>query len=177
MNQKSRESVPEKMTTCFQDIVRLTDEFCQKRLTGEYADLCRRMTAALCRKRPSPLTQGKIEIWACAIVYAIGKVNFLFDKSQKPHIRADELCFLFGVSKGSGSAKSGMILKALGISLMDSRWTLPSRMEDNPMAWMVKVNGFIIDVRRAPREIQEEAYRRGLIPYMPLERDSTGDVC
>jgi hypothetical protein len=29
------------------------------------------------------------------------------------------------------------------------------------------VNGFIIDVRHAPREIQEEAFRKGLIPYLP----------
>ncbi len=27
--------------------------------------------------------------------------------------------------------------------------------------------GFIIDARYAPREIQEEAFRQGLIPYIP----------
>jgi hypothetical protein len=40
-------------------------------------------------------------------------------------------------------------------------------MDDNPMAWMIMVNGFIVDVRYMPRAIQEEAYRKGLIPYMP----------
>jgi hypothetical protein len=40
-------------------------------------------------------------------------------------------------------------------------------MDDNPMAWMIMVNGFIVDVRYMPRAIQEEAYRKGLIPYVP----------
>jgi hypothetical protein len=32
---------------------------------------------------------------------------------------------------------------------------------------MITVDGFIIDARYAPREIQEEALRKGLIPYLP----------
>ena len=34
---------------------------------------------------------------------------------------------------------------------------------------MVSVNGLIVDVRRMPRAIQEEAYRKGLIPYIPAD--------
>jgi hypothetical protein len=33
------------------------------------------------------------------------------------------------------------------------------------------MNGLIIDARYAPRHIQEEAYRKGLIPYLPGEGD------
>jgi hypothetical protein len=51
---------------------------------------------------------------------------------------------------------------------------MPSRMESNPMAWMVMVNGLIVDARRLPRPLQEEAYRKGLIPYIPGERDVNG---
>ncbi len=40
-------------------------------------------------------------------------------------------------------------------------------MDHNPMAWMITVNGLIIDARHAPRAIQEEAYRKGIIPYIP----------
>ncbi len=39
--------------------------------------------------------------------------------------------------------------------------------EKNPLIWMLEVNGLIIDVRHAPREIQEEAFRKGLIPLYP----------
>jgi hypothetical protein len=32
------------------------------------------------------------------------------------------------------------------------------------------INGLVVDAREAPPEIQEEALRRGLIPYLPGER-------
>jgi hypothetical protein len=32
------------------------------------------------------------------------------------------------------------------------------------MAWILEVNGFLVDARRLPEELQEEARRRGLIP-------------
>ena len=50
---------------------------------------------------------------------------------------------------------------------MDPEWSLPSRIEDNPLVWMISVNGFLVDARFLKREIQEEALRKGLIPYIP----------
>jgi hypothetical protein len=44
-------------------------------------------------------------------------------------------------------------------------------MDDNPITWMVTVNGLIMDARSLPRPLQEEAYRKGLIPYIPGEKD------
>ena len=58
-------------------------------------------------------------------------------------------------------------MDTLGIGLMDPHWTLPSRMADNPMAWLIQVDGMIIDARKLPRGIQEEAFRLGMIPYLP----------
>jgi len=46
-------------------------------------------------------------------------------------------------------------------------WTLPSRMAGNPLAWLVQVNGLMIDIRHAPVELQQQAYEKGLIPYVP----------
>jgi hypothetical protein len=37
----------------------------------------------------------------------------------------------------------------------------------NPLIWMLQVNGLVMDMRYAPREIQEEAFLKGLIPYIP----------
>jgi hypothetical protein len=167
MNKKTRELVPAKLRAIYESIVEITDKFCEDHLNQEYAEICRKMAATLSRKRPSPLTQGKLGIWACAIVYAIGKVNFLFDKTQTPHLRADELCTLMGVSQSSASAKAGKILDLLDIMQLDPEWCLPSKIEQNPLAWLIQVNGFIVDARYVPREIQEEAYRKGLIPYIP----------
>src|SRR4051812_10640901 len=52
-------------------IVGLTDQFCREHLNEEYADLCRRLTEKLARKRPSPLVGGKPTTWACGIVRTI----------------------------------------------------------------------------------------------------------
>ena len=161
------ESVPNEMRATYDAIVALTDKVCREHLNPEYAALCRQLAAALARKRPSPLPRGKPEVWACGIVYTIGMVNFLFDKSQTPHLRADELCKAFGVTQSTGSNKSLLIRKMFDVMQMDPRWTLPSKMDRNPLVWMLSVNGFLMDIRYAPRGAQEEAFRKGLIPYIP----------
>lgn len=163
-------SVPEAIRPRYEEIVALTDALCSERLNKDYAQVCREMTATLARKRPSPLVSGQAKTWACGIVHAIGTVNFLFDRSQDPHMRVAELYTWFGVAESTGAGKSNQIRKMLKIGLMDPLWTLPSRIEDNPMAWWVSVNGFIMDARQLPRPLQEEAYRKGLIPYLPPEK-------
>jgi len=35
---------------------------------------------------------------------------------------------------------------------------------------MLEVNGFLMDIRSAPRELQEVAFEKGLIPYIPADR-------
>ena len=131
------EKVPRKMQEKFDAIVALMDAVCQEHLNEEYAQLARQATAALCRKRPSPLLSGRVSSWACGIVYALGFVNFLFDKNQDPHMTATELCAAFGVAKGTGAAKSRTVRDALGMGQMDPNWYLPSGMDENIMAWMM----------------------------------------
>jgi hypothetical protein len=48
-------------------------------------------------------------------------------------------------------------------------------MADNPMVWMLEVNGFLMDIRHAPREAQEIAFEKGLIPYIPADREGTNE--
>ena len=86
-------------------------------------------------------------------------------------MRADELCAAFGVSKSSGSNKAKLIRELFDMYQMDPNWCLPSLVDQNPLIWMLEVNGFIMDVRHAPREVQEIAFEKGLIPYIPADRD------
>ena len=161
------EKVPQSMQTRFDAILALTDPFCRDYLTDEYAQLARQAAAALCRKRPSPLLQGRIATWACGIMYALGSVNFLFDRTQVPYLSANDLCEAFGVSKSTGAAKSKAVRDALGMFQMDPNWGLPSKLGDNPMAWLIEVDGLAVDARTLPLELQEIAYKKGLIPYIP----------
>jgi hypothetical protein len=164
---KRMENVPKNMQEKFDAIVLLTDKVCEEHLDEEYAQLARQATAALCRKRPSPLLRGRDKSWACGIVYALGFVNFLFDKTQVPHMSAAELCAAFDVAKSTGAAKSREVRDALDMMQMDPNWYRPSQMDDNIMAWMITVDGLIVDARTMPLEIQEIAYEKGLIPYIP----------
>jgi hypothetical protein len=167
MTDRERDTVPTRVRPQFDAIVALTDAVCRDHLTDEYAQLCRELAAALCRKRPSPVTRGRIEGWACGVAYAIGSVNFLFDKSQTPHLMASDLCKLFGVSPSTGAAKAAEIRRLFKMHQMDPAWSLPSQLDQNPLAWLITVDGLVLDARDAPREIQEEALRLGLIPYLP----------
>lgn len=162
------------MQETYDAITGLTDAFCKERLNEEYALLARQLTAALCRKRPSPLTRGKTNSWAGGVIYALGFVNFLFDNSQEPCLSAGELCAGFDISKSNGSGKSKKIRDLMNMMQFDPDWCLPGMMDDNPIAWMIMVNGFVVDVRSMPLDVQLVAYEKGLIPYLPGRPDRKG---
>jgi len=150
-------------------IVAMTDQFCREKLNEEYAVLCRRLAEKLARKRPSPLLGGKPETWACGIIRTIGWVNFLDDSRRKPHMKLTAIDKAFGVGESTGQGKSKTIRTMLKIRQFDHHWTLPSRMDDSPMIWVVEVNGFMTDIRTCPRVVQEIAFEKGLIPYIPAK--------
>src|SRR4051812_44098856 len=164
-------SVPKSMQATYDAIVRLTDEVCAKHLNAEYRDLARDMAASLCRKRPSPLASGQPQTWACGILHELGRVNFLSDPSTQPHMTLAELCAAFGVGQSTASAKARVIERALGIHQLDPTWSLPSLVDQNPLVWMAEVNGLLVDLRTMPREVQEIAFDKGMIPYIPADRE------
>jgi hypothetical protein len=145
-------------------------QFCAEHLNDEYADLCCSLAQRLARKRPSPLVKGKPNSWACGIVRAIGHVNFLDDPSQQPHLKSSQIDEAFGVSESTAKSKSLAIRKMFNMGPLDPHWTLTSHLDDNPLVWMVQVNGFVVDIRHCPREAQEAAFAKGLIPYIPADR-------
>jgi hypothetical protein len=167
--------VPESMQALYDEITAISDAFCEEHLNAEYLEMTRKMAATLARKRPSPLVNGQAKSWAAGIVYAVGQVNFLFDKSNPPYMRADELCRRMGVSQQTASGRAQKIRDMLNIFQMHPDWTLPSRVDRNPMIWILKVNGYMVDIRSMPREVQVIAFEKGLIPYIPADRDDKLD--
>ena len=161
---------PDDVQPVFDVISKMVDDFCRDHLNEEYAILCRNLTEKLARKRPSPLVSGKPNTWACGIIRTIGWVNFLDDRSQTPHMKLPAIDKAFGVGESTGQGKSKLIRTMLKIKQFDHHWTLPSKMDDNHTMWMLGINGFILDVRRCTREVQEAAFKKGLIPYIPADR-------
>ncbi len=160
--------VPEQMQSHYQSITALTDAFCEQHLNEEYQKMARFVAAALCRKRLCPLTSGKKNVWAGAIIHAIGTINFLFDKNEKPYVSTADLATAFNSSQSTIGNKAKQVRETLKMQRFDHHWMLQSSIEHSPMAWMITFNGFIVDARTLPIEIQQAAYERGLIPYVFL---------
>ena len=48
---------------------------------------------------------------------------------------------------------------------------LRSFVDRNPLVWMAEVNGLLVDLRDMPREVQEIAFEKDMIPYIPADRE------
>ena len=167
--------IPVQMQPIYEEIAGMIEEYCAKYMNEEYRALCLRMLEKLCRKRPSPLLKGRRNTWAAGIVYAIAANNFIFDKSMPIHLTADELSRPFGIAPSTAGNKAAEIRKLVRMSLWDTEWLLKELIEDNPAIWMLSIDGFVVDARDLPLEIQQEAARRGLIPYVPAPRQREED--
>src|ERR1051325_11549353 len=119
-------SVPQSMQATYDAITGLTDAFCREHLNEDYGELAQRMTAALCRKRPSPLASGQLRTWAAGIVYVLGQINFLTDPATQPFMTTADVCAKFGVDQSAVSAKARVIDQALDTGHMNPEWLLPS---------------------------------------------------
>ena len=164
-------AVPKHMQAIYDAVVALTDAFCRNHLNDEYRDLAQAMTAALCRKRPNPLASGQPRTWACGVIYVLGQPNFLSDKANQPYMTMAEVCAGFGVGQSTAFAKARVITDALHTGRMDPAWMLWSLVGRSPLVWMAEVNGLLVDLREMPREVQEIAFEKGLIPYIPADQE------
>jgi Domain of unknown function (DUF6398) len=97
------------MRQAAQPIIDVTDDVCRVHLDEEYAQIARQLVARLARKRPSPLVRGDARIWAGGVLYVTAQVNFLFDRSQTPHLTAKELAEAVGVKQATMANKAAMI--------------------------------------------------------------------
>jgi len=163
-------SIPPDMRATYDTIVALTDKVCRDHLDNEYRELAQLMAAALCRRRTSPVSSGQPRTWACAIIYVLGQINFLSDRSMQPYMTMADVCAAFGVGQSTASAKARIIFDTLKTHQLDPKWSLQRLLDQNPVVWMAEVNGILVDLRQMPREVQEIAFQKGMIPYIPADR-------
>ena len=87
---------------------------------------------------------GKGEIWAAAIIHALGTINFLFDKSFNPYVTIDEINNYFGTNKSSTGSKSKLIRDLLNLDYFNNEFSTNRMKENNPFDKLMMVNGFIV---------------------------------
>ncbi len=169
--------IPVAMRAAAEQVITLTDAVCAELLDEEYAGLARHVVAKLARKRPSPLQSGRAATWAGGVIYALGQVNFLFERSSEPYVSHDDLAEVFGLSKSTLGQKARQVRDMLKMTWGTPEFLRAEQVDGSPMIWFIEVNGIPLDARCLPLEIQVEAYLKGIIPYIPdLGRAGTAAV-
>lgn len=138
-----------------QNILNQVREFCLKKLDEEYFELAERLTAKLGRKRDIPFVTGQIEVWAAAIIHALGTINFLFDKASDPYVSVDEINDFFKTNKSTTGNKSKLIRELLKLDRWDDEFSTKRMRDSNPYKNLVMVDGLIVPLDTLPEEYQE----------------------
>lgn len=136
-------------------LVEATTTFCDEYLDEDYKQLCEDLIAKLSRKRTVPFMSGQVKTWAATIVYALGQINFLFDKSFEPYVTPAELCAFFGVGMSNASRKATELRRSLGLREFDPEFSTAQVQGSNPMKDMVMIDGLIVPISMLPPEIRD----------------------
>lgn len=133
----------------------LTGTFCEEYLNNDYAQLCEKLIKKMGRKRDVPFQKGKLEIWAAAVVHALGSINFLFDKSFEPYVKLEQINAHFGTKKATVTNKSRQIKDLFDMHYFSTDFSTQDMIENNPFNDMVMVDGFIVPLNSLPKDLQE----------------------
>lgn len=111
-------------------VLTLMDKFCNEKLDTEYNRLCKNVFTDLLKDNPDIFDRGKPEIWASSIIWAIGSVNFLDDKSFLPFATLSDVCGYFDTNNSTVGQKASLIRNILDIDVftreylrIDSKFT------------------------------------------------------
>lgn len=138
-------------------ILELIRTFSDEKLNEEYFQICEKLLNKLARKRTTPLSTGKPEIWAMGVVHAVGTVNFLFDRSTNPYVSSTDLNAFYKTSPTTISSKSKQIRDMFKMHPFGTEFITQERREHNPLAQTVLVNGFSVPISALPPDMQEIA--------------------
>lgn len=136
-------------------IIELISLFCKEKLNNEYEQLCINLTKKLGRKRNVPFMTGNLEIWASSIIYTIGTLNFLFDKSFEPYIPSSDIHNYFGTKSSTVSAKSKLIRDLLKLNRFNNEFSTRDMVDSNPFNQFVMVDNMIVPLDSIPEEYQK----------------------
>jgi len=66
-------------------VKQLINNYCKEELNEDYRQICIKLYVDLIEYDPVILNRGNDSIWAAAIIWAIGSINFLNDKFSEPY--------------------------------------------------------------------------------------------
>lgn len=134
----------------------LIQDFCNQKLNEEYFSLCKKVVFKMRNKSKVPFNRGELEIWAAAIIYAIGSINYLFDKASKPYLVSQEINNFFNTKTKTVSNKARAIKNMFDMTIFDDEFSTQQMKENNPFDNMVMVDGLITSLSSLPEELQKQ---------------------
>jgi hypothetical protein len=137
-------------------LISLTAEFCEQHLGDEYEQLCEKLIRKMSRKRNVPYLSGRIEVWAAGVIYALGQINFLFDRSFEPYATHDDICNHFGTNKSTTSQKAKLIRDMFKMRYGNDEFLTERNKKDKPFGKSMMINGLILPIDLLESESHEE---------------------
>ena len=101
-----------------EELKRMISEFSDEYLNNEYKSLNLKLLNKLIENNVS-FNRGRVENWACGIIFAIGQLNFLFERSIMPYVSHNRVCGYFETRKETAWIKSRDIRRLLNLKLGD----------------------------------------------------------
>jgi hypothetical protein len=102
--------------------------YCKDHLNKNYLKICKKVYKELLTDEDI-FKRGKANIWAAAIVWAVGSVNFLGDKSFEPYASLKDVCGFFNANTSTVGQKAAIIREMLDINQFNDEYVL----EDSPI--------------------------------------------
>ena len=122
----------EKIEAISQELIKLTGEFCDRYLDEEYRQLAEKLILKMKRKHHVPFLRGRANTWAAAIIYALGQINFLFDRSFEPYVAAADIPKHFGVSQSTVGQKAKLIREMFDLFYWNPEFSTQAMRDGNP---------------------------------------------
>ncbi len=99
------------------EIKELVRSYCEKHLNDELMGYALKLCDTLGRKKKIDISRGRKEIWAASVIYAIARLNFLFDKENPNYITTDTICNYFNTKKSTVGSKATKIEEACNLTI------------------------------------------------------------
>ena len=87
---------------------------------------------------------GRIEIWAAAVIHALGTINFMFDKDSQPYVSASYIYEYFGTKQSTTSQRSKQIRDMFKMGYFDNEFSINSVSQQNPLNNLSMLDGLIV---------------------------------
>jgi hypothetical protein len=126
------------------EIYQQVKKYCHKHLDNEYRDTCNNVVEHLLLEDPAIFNRGKTEIWSAAIVWAVGSINFLGDKSFAPYASLSDVCSYFNANTSTVGQKATKIRELLNMHYFNPEFQTSNSLSDLLNSLVMTPDGFIV---------------------------------